>query len=140
MLAPSAPHAPPPKPAAPAPTARDAKAALADGQPERALEILDALSRGAGPAAENAAYEMGLVLRDHLLKPRQAIAAWKRYRNRAPRGLLRAEADLQIIETQLAVGDRDQAQSEVEAFLDRHPDSERRHEMSRLLQRLRGSR
>jgi hypothetical protein len=128
---------------APAPTLRpsdrfrDAKAALADGQTERGMSILWSLAEGTGPVAENASYELGRALRDQLTSPREAIEAWNRYRTRFPRGLLRAEADISILETLLSVGDRGAALAEADAFVRRHPQSERRAEVERLAERLR---
>jgi ferric-dicitrate binding protein FerR (iron transport regulator) len=116
---------------------RQAQLALANGQNQRALEILEALARGRGPAAENAAYEVGRVLRYHFTRPRQALAAWYRYRARFPQGMLRAETDLSIVDALLVVGDRAGALAEADAFLGRHPESERRAEITRIAQQLR---
>jgi hypothetical protein len=117
---------------------REAQAALAQGRPQRALEILEVASRGDGPAAENAAYEVGWLLRDRLVRPRQALTAWDRYRTRFPRGLLRAETDLSVLETRLMLGDATGALVEAKAFLERHPSSERRGEITRVVRALRG--
>jgi hypothetical protein len=117
---------------------REVQAALAEGHPQRALEILEVASRGEGPEAENAAYEVGWLLRDRLVRPRQALAAWDRYRARFPRGLLRAETDLSVLETMLMLGDATGALAEAKAFLDRHPASERRAEITRVVRALRG--
>jgi hypothetical protein len=113
-----------------------AKLALATGDAAAGLEILRDLATGSGPIAENSGYEIGLVLRDRHHEPRLAIEAWKQYRERFPRGLLRAEADLSIVETELEIGQRDAAMAEAEAFLRRYPRSERRAEVEGLLRRL----
>jgi FecR protein len=113
-----------------------AKLALATGDAAGALEILRDLAAGSGPIAENSGYEIGLVLRDRQQEPRAAIEAWRRYRERFPRGLLRAEADLSIVETALELGERNAALLEAEAFLRRHPRSERRAEVEALVRRL----
>jgi hypothetical protein len=113
-----------------------AKLALATGDAAAGLEILRDLATGSGPIAENSGYEIGLVLRDRHHEPRLAIEAWKQYRQHFPRGLLRAEADLSIVETQLEIGEHDAAVAEAEAFLRRHPRSERRGEVEGLLRRL----
>jgi TolA-binding protein len=118
----------------------EARMALGEGRPEAALDILAALARGVGPAAENAAYEIGRVHADHLLRPRNAITAWRRYRQRFPRGLLRVEADISILETLAKIGDIDDALAEADAFVQRHPDSERRDEVVRIADRLRAAR
>jgi FecR protein len=113
------------------------RAALAEGHPQKAVEILESVARGEGPAAENAAYEVGKVLRDNLSRPRQALSAWKRYRARFPRGVLRVEVDLYVLETLGMLDDRAAALGEAQDFLARYPDSERRAEISRLVERLR---
>jgi hypothetical protein len=120
--------------------ARQARDALAAGDPRTALALLGVLEGRPGPAAENALYERGRILRDHLHKPREALAAWTRYRARHPRGLLRAEVDLSVVETHAALGDSDLAVREAEGFLARHPRSERRGEIERLLAALRNGR
>jgi hypothetical protein len=116
-----------------------ARSALSQGRPEDALTMLTHCAKGVGPAAENAAYEMGRVLRDGLRRPRAAVTAWVTYRTRFPNGLLRAETDLSILETLARVGDRAAALVEVESFLARYPNSERRDEVARLAARLRGA-
>lgn len=118
---------------------REAQDALTAGQPKQAMAILKKLSRGTGATAENAGYELGRVLRDYLHHPREAVSVWTRYRSRFPRGLLRVEADLSLIETLVTLGDRDAALAEAEAFLARHPGSERRGDVERIVGRLRGA-
>jgi hypothetical protein len=44
-------------------------------------------------------YEIGGIYHDQLKQPAKAVAAWDRYRARFPHGLLRAEADLSVIDT-----------------------------------------
>jgi hypothetical protein len=117
---------------------RQAQVALSEGHPQKALELLESLARGLGPAAENAAYEVGKILRYDLKRPRQALAAWYRYRTRFPHGMLRAETDISIVDALLVVGDKSGALAEADAFLSRYPDSERRGELTRIVQELRG--
>jgi ferric-dicitrate binding protein FerR (iron transport regulator) len=117
---------------------RQAQVALAEGHPGKALEILESLARGLGPSAENAAYEVGKILRYDLKRPRQALSAWYRYRARFPHGMLRAETDISIVDALLVVGDKAGALAEADAFLSRYPDSERRGELTRIVQQLRG--
>ncbi len=140
---PPAAAAPKPSPARPNPVVaselREAQQALAAGQPAQAVAILRRLSHGNGATAENAAYELGRVLRDNLHRPREAVLAWSRYRTRFPRGLLRAEADLSLVETLASMGDHAAALVEAEAFLARHPSSERRDDVERIARRLRGA-
>ena len=117
----------------------EARSALSEGRPEEALAMLTHCAKGVGPAAQNAAYEMGRVLRDGLHRPRAAVAAWLAYRTRFPNGLLRAEADLSILETLARVGDKAAALAEAESFLARYPNSERRNEVAKLAARVRGA-
>jgi hypothetical protein len=132
--------APPPAvplPPHPADRFNEARTMLATGDTAGALEILRDLAGGSGPTAENSGYEIGQVLRYRRRQPRAAISAWNRYRERFPDGLLRAEADVSVIDTLLELGDRTGARAEAEAFLRRHPVSERREEIARLADRLR---
>ena len=117
-----------------APTAESAaaRAALASGDAPRALQLYRALAQGTGPSAENASYEIGKVLNEKLGQPANAVAAWRHYRSANPDGILRAEADVSIIETLARIGDTDEALSEANDFLRRRPDSERRAEIARL--------
>jgi hypothetical protein len=133
---------PAPAPAVTAPAAvapapvdpmQEAKAALAAGDPNRALDFYRAaISRG-GPAAENAEYEIGRVQRDRLHQSAEAIATWKRYRSSHPNGLLRVEADVSIIESLVASNDSGAALAEANDFLRQHADSERRAEIARIV-------
>lgn len=104
---------------------REAQAALDWTDTAIGLSMLRQLAETSGPSAENASYRIGQVQRDQLFQPRQAIVTWSRYRERFPQGVLRHEADFSIIETLLTLGDRATARLEVEAFLRRHPRSER---------------
>ena len=107
------------------------------GDFNRAVEILARAAQGTGPVAENAAYELAWITRYNLGRPRQAITLWDKYRNRFPAGVLRAEADLSIVDTLSQLGDVPAALAEAKAFLSRHPQSERRGEIQRLVERLR---
>jgi hypothetical protein len=117
--------------AAEAPAAA-ARAALAAGDPNRALQLYKTLAQGTGPSAENASYEIGKVLSEKMGQPQSAVAAWRQYRAAHPDGILRVEADVSIIETLGRIGESDEALSEANDFLRRHPDSERRAEIARL--------
>lgn len=121
---------------APAEPARDpavaARAALSAGDAPRALALYRTLAQGTGPSAENASYEIGKVLNEKMGQPASAVAAWRHYRSVYPDGILRAEADVSIIETLAKSGDADGALAEATDFLRRRPDSERRAEIARL--------
>jgi hypothetical protein len=118
---------------------QDADSALRAGNTARAIEILTRTSQGKGLVAENAAYELGRVTRYNLNRPREAVALWEKYRTRFPSGLLRKEADLSILDTLSSLGDSRAALAEADAFLARHPGSERRLEVQKLAERLRTS-
>jgi hypothetical protein len=109
-----------------------AQSALAAGDAPHALQLYQALADRSGPAAENAAYAVGKVLSERLDRPASAVAAWRRYRDEYPEGILRVEADVSIIETLARIGDSDEALGEANDFLRRRPDSERRAEIARL--------
>jgi hypothetical protein len=109
-----------------------AQSALVAGENTRALALYRALAQRGGAAGENAAYEIGKVLRDRLGQPGNAVAAWRRYRADHPNGLLRVEADVSIVETLVHAGDVRGALGEANDFLRNHPDSERRAEIARV--------
>jgi hypothetical protein len=114
----------------PTPTAR---AALAAGNVGKALQIYRGLAQRSGPAGENAAYQVGKILNEQLGQPANAVAAWRHYRTDHPTGILRLETDLSIIEVLARNGETDEALIEATDFLRRHPDSERRAEIARLV-------
>jgi hypothetical protein len=109
-----------------------ARAALAEGDATRALGLYRALAQHGGPAGENAAYEVGKILRDRLGQPASAITAWRHYRTEHPNGILRVETDVSIIETLVHAGDATGALGEANDFIRNHPDSERRAEIARV--------
>jgi hypothetical protein len=115
----------------------EARAAVDEGDFNRAVEILARAAQGTGPVAENAAYQLAWITRYNLNRPRQAIALWDKYRNRFPAGVLRAETDLSIVDTLSQLGEVPAALAEAKAFLSRYPNSERRGEIRRLVERLR---
>jgi hypothetical protein len=110
----------------------DAEEALAAGDVRRGLELYGEILARGGPAAENAAYEIGKILRDRLRQPEAAVAAWRRYRDANANGILRVEADVSIVETLVRLGDSPGALAEANRFLRDHPDSERRDEIARI--------
>ncbi|MEO5770041.1 MAG: FecR family protein [Polyangia bacterium] len=127
--------APPPPAAAPVnttPLAVQARSARAAGDSRRALGLYRALAEQGGAAGENAEYEIARLLRDNLHQPREAVSAWRLYRAQHPRGLLRVETDISVIETLVALGDKTAAVAEATDFMRRYPDSERCAEVARL--------
>src|SRR5450432_2047398 len=124
-----------PTPAVPAdatPIALQARGARAAGDSRRALGLYRTLALRGGAAGEHAEYEIGGILRDSLHQPREAVSAWRSYREQHPRGLLRIEADISVIETLVSMGDTSAAISEASEFIRRYPDSERSAEIARL--------
>jgi hypothetical protein len=118
-------------------SAREARAS----DPSRAISLYEQVFARGGPAAENALYQIGGIYHDQLRDPARALTAWERYRARYPRGQLRAETDLSILDTLAELGQKSRALDEGLAFLRRHPGSERRGEVARVaadLARVRG--
>jgi hypothetical protein len=108
-------------------------AARAGADPRTALTLYERLAARGGAVAENALYEIGGIYHDQLKQPGKAVAAWDRYRTRYPNGLLRAEADLSVIDTLVTLGDEARTLDESLAFLKRYPHSERRGEVARVV-------
>jgi len=82
-----------------------------------------------GLAGETAQYELARLLRDTFASPERALAAFKDQRARFPKGALRTEADLSIIELLPRLGRHAEAMGEIEQFLAAHPKSQRRGEL-----------
>jgi hypothetical protein len=119
----------------------EAREARRSGDPRRALEIYGRLTAAGGPLAESALFEMAAIEHEDLREPGRALELWQRYRQRYPQGLLRAEADLSVIEVLPGLGQEGRALEEARAFLRRYPRSERRGEVARVagdLSRARG--
>jgi outer membrane protein assembly factor BamD (BamD/ComL family) len=114
------------------PLAVQARVARSAGDSHRALGLYRALAEKGGAAGENAEYEIARLLRDNLHQPREAVSAWRLYRAQHPRGLLRIETDISVIETLVAMGDKTAAVAEATDFMRRYPDSERRAAIARL--------
>jgi tetratricopeptide (TPR) repeat protein len=119
----------------------EARRARRAGETRRALAIYERLVAGGGPLAESALFEVAAIEDEDLHQPARALETWQRYRARHPRGLLRAEADLSIIEVLPRLGQEARALEEARAFLRRYPRNERRGEVARVagdLSRARG--
>jgi hypothetical protein len=122
-----------PPPTDPAATAAlDEARRLRQRDPRQALALYQRLAAARGPLAEIALYELGTVEDEHLHEPRRALATWERYRQRYPRGMLRAEADFSLIEVLARLREQARALDEARDFLRRYPESERRGEMAVL--------
>jgi TolA-binding protein len=122
---------PSPVPAAPpaAPDGYEAAQALASrGRYAQAATAFARLS-AAGPRAELALYERGLLLLKKLDEPAEARRVFLEHRRRFPESNLGPEVDVSLIEASLRAKALPEARREIEAFLDRHPSNERRHEV-----------
>jgi len=128
-IAARAPRAAPVGPAALLAAARRARRA---GDARGALALYGRLARTGGALAESAQYEMASIEDQELRDPARALRAWERYRDQHPRGVLRAEADLSIVEMLTRLGQEARALDEARRFLRRNPDSERRAEVARV--------
>lgn len=102
------------------------------GDARGAIAQYQRLVEAGGPLAEIALYEIGVIEAEDLLQPRRALLTWQRHRDRYPSGLLRAEADLSVVDALARVGEQSAAFAEARAFLTRHPTSERRAEVARV--------
>jgi ferric-dicitrate binding protein FerR (iron transport regulator) len=98
--------------------------------PGRALTLYQRLAAGRGPLAEIALYEMAAIENEDLRDPRRALTTWERYRERYPRGMLRAEADFSLIEVLTQLKEETRALEEARGFLRRYARSERRGEVA----------
>jgi ferric-dicitrate binding protein FerR (iron transport regulator) len=119
-------------------SARQARQA---GAARQALALYGRLAHAGGQLAESAQYEMASIEDEDLHDPARALRSWERYREQHPRGVLRAEADLSIIEMLTELGQDGRALDEARGFLRRNPGSERRGEVARVagdLSRTRG--
>lgn len=119
-------------------SARQARQA---GDARHALALYGRLAHGGGQLAESAQYEMASIEDEDLHDPARALRSWERYREQHSRGVLRAEADLSIIEMLTELGQDGRALDEARGFLRRNPGSERRGEVARVagdLSRTRG--
>jgi ferric-dicitrate binding protein FerR (iron transport regulator) len=118
-----------------------ARRARGSGDARGALALYGRLASSRGQLAESALYEMASIEDQDLHDAARALHLWERYRDQHPRGVLRAEADLSIIEMLTQLGQNGRAVDEARGFLRRNPGSERRGEVARVagdLSRTRG--
>jgi hypothetical protein len=132
-------------PAAPTPVAADlvapedpiqsCAASLAEGSARDAVACYRRLAGGGTLAAEAALYEEARVLTRHLRDLPGALATLREHRRRFPRGALRAEVDLTLVELLPRLGRYQEALDESGALLSHDP----RHERAAELHLLRGN-
>jgi hypothetical protein len=105
-----------------------------------AREAIACLSRLAADGeplrAESALYQIGWVELRDLGDARAALSTWQRQRARFPGGVLRAEADVSIIEVLVRLGERARARREIDGYLAAHPDGIAAPERRRLRDQL----
>jgi len=118
-----------------------AREARRRGDGAQALALYQRMAEAGGPLAETSLYEIGSIHEQDLHQPREALAAWERYRARYPRGQFRAEADVSLIAVLAELGEPRRALDEALRFLAAYPRSENRAKVARLaadLERTRG--
>lgn len=119
---------PGPPPADDQPYAR-AVALSREGRHPEAAAALEAVAGGGGPHAELALYELGRLQQLRLGQPRLARQTYARYQRAYPQGTLSQEVELSTLELQLQGRELDAALATLDAFLRRHPASERVDEL-----------
>ncbi len=102
------------------------------GRHDKAVQVLLEVVRAGGERAGLARYEVARIRLRHLGDPEGARQALEAYRTRHPRGALRQEVDLTLIEALLAGRRLGEALAAADEFLRRYEASERRAEV-RLL-------
>lgn len=106
-----------------------AKLLLEQGRYPEAAGLFGDVARGQSSRAELSLYELGRLNLRHLKDPAAAATAFQGYLDRYPRGLLEQEVELSLMESQLSSGALERAGESMDRFLQRHPGSERRHEV-----------
>jgi len=90
---------------------------------------LEALSSGGGSGADIALYELANLRQRQLGDVAGALDALQRYRTIYPQGALVQEAEISMIELELASPDPSAALPQIDQFLSTYPDSERAPEV-----------
>ena len=122
----------PPTPAPAPQSLADCRRLVASQRTSEALLCYQVQAAKGGLGGETAQYEMARTWRDSLGDRARALAAFEDQRARYPKGALRIEADLSIIELLPLLGRHDEAMVETERFLAEHPEAERRGEIHLL--------
>jgi hypothetical protein len=126
---------PPPAPA-PAPVPARARCGELASARETAGEAVSCYlaqaAGGDGIAAETALYEVARLRRDALRDGAGALEAFRQYRDRFPRGMLRAEVDLSIVELLPKLNRHHEALEEIGRLLAEDPGRERAAELQFL--------
>jgi hypothetical protein len=115
-----------------APSAKPCAELARNGAVDDAMSCYDKLATGAGVTAELAVFEQARLAGKALRQPARALALLEQYRERFPRGSLRAEVMLARIEWLLASGDTARTRAAVDEALASGLLKERREELTRL--------
>jgi hypothetical protein len=97
----------------------------ARGDNAGAAAAFAALTKGSGPHAEAALYELGRLRLRFLGQPQQALQAFGEHDRRFPQGALSLESSLSAVEARVALGQGEPALREMGSFLQRFGTSER---------------
>jgi ferric-dicitrate binding protein FerR (iron transport regulator) len=107
--------------------------AVAGGRPgPTALPCLRVQAAGAGLRAQIALFHIGRINQEDLGEPAAALATYEELRRRFPRGPLRAESDLSIVQLLATTGRHGEALDESAALLARGSSPERAGELHLL--------
>lgn len=121
-----------PAPVEVTPSAKPCAELARSGAVDDAMGCYQKLATGAGVTAELALFEQARLAGKALRQPGRALALLEQYRERFPRGSLRAEAMLARIEWSLASGDTARTRAAVDEALASGLLKERSDELTRL--------
>jgi hypothetical protein len=95
----------------------EAQAYRLDRRPERAVPLLEKVSRGNGPEAEQGLVQLAQILGRDLADPRRASAVWAESQRRFPGGIFKEEAAYRVGESLLSAGETLEGLQAVERYL-----------------------
>jgi hypothetical protein len=95
----------------------EAQAFRLDHRPERAVPLLEKVSRGTGPEAEQGLVLLAQMLGRDLGDPRRASSVWAESQRRFPSGIFKEEAAFRLGESLLAAGETLEGLSALERYL-----------------------
>jgi TolA-binding protein len=109
-----------------------AVALMHDGRNEDAAREFELIAQGHGAHAGLALVELARLRQRRLGDPDGALRAYLRYEKEYPEGALMQEVELSVIELRLERSDLAGALSQMDRFLDEHPNSEKAPEVHLL--------
>src|SRR6185436_2581337 len=95
----------------------EAQAYRLDRRPERAVPLLEKVSRGNGPEAEQGLVLLAQMLGRDLGDPRRASSVWAESQRRFPGGIFKEEAAYRVGESLLSAGETLEGLQAVEHYL-----------------------